>query len=50
MNIVQKKLVNVYVILVLARETHIEDVPESKVIGGITYPIREEVEKEIKSA
>ncbi|MBU5312205.1 hypothetical protein KQI38_09215 [Tissierella carlieri] len=50
MNIIQKRLVDSYVVLVLANtvdETKgitIEEVPESKRIGMADYPIRSEVE------
>lgn len=47
MNIIQKKLVESYAILVMAERTKIEDVPETKLISGIEYPIRSEVEIEI---
>lgn len=44
MNIIQEKLVNSYTILVMASRMEIENVPETKVIGGVEYPIRSEVE------
>lgn len=44
---VQKLLVNSYATLVMAKEMKIEEVPETKVIGGVEYPIRSEVEIEI---
>lgn len=50
MNIIQKRLVDSYVVLVLANmvdETKgmpITEVPESKKIGMVDYPIRSEVE------
>ena len=47
MNIIQKKLVESYAVLVMAERTKIEDVPETKVIGGVDLPIRAEVEIEI---
>ncbi|WP_156028888.1 CD1375 family protein [Sporosarcina sp. D27] len=47
MNIIQKKLVESYAVLVMADRMKIEDVPEIKLIGGIDYGIRSEVEIEI---
>lgn len=47
MNIVQKKLIDSYTILVLGGRLTIEDVPEFKTIGGVEYPIRSEVELEV---
>lgn len=47
MNIIQQKLVNAYATLVIAKEMTVDEVPEVKVIGGIEYPIRSEVEIEI---
>lgn len=47
MNFVQQKLVYAYATLVMAKEMKLEEVPETKVIGGIEYPIRSEVELEI---
>lgn len=47
MNIAQQKLVNAYATLVIAKEMTLEEVPESKIIGGTEYPIRQEVEIEI---
>lgn len=47
MNIIQKKLVNSYATLVMAEEMDITEVPETKVIGGMEYPIRSEVDIEI---
>ena len=44
MNIIQEKLVNSYTVLVMADRMKIEDVPETKLIGGTEYPIRSEVE------
>jgi len=46
-NIIQSKLVKSYAILVIAKEMTIEEVPESRLIGGSEYPIRSEVEIEI---
>lgn len=53
MNIIQKRLIDSYVILVLANTVNetkgitIEEVPEHKKIGMVDYPIRSEVEIEI---
>lgn len=47
MNIIQKRLVNSYATLVMAEVMAIEEVPETKLIGSIEYPIRSEVEIEI---
>lgn len=47
MNIIQKKLVDSYAVLVMAERMEIEEVPESKKIGGVDLPIRSEVEIEI---
>lgn len=47
MNIIQEKLVKSYATLVMAERMTIEEVPETKVISGTTYPIRAEVEIEI---
>lgn len=47
MNIIQKKLVESYATLVMAERMTIEEVPESKLIGGVERPIRSEVEIEI---
>lgn len=47
MNIIQKRLVDAYATLVMAEVMTIEDVPETKLIGSIEYPIRSEVEIEI---
>lgn len=47
MNIIQQKLVNSYATLVMAEQMTIEEVPETKLIGSIDYPIRSEVEVEI---
>ena len=47
MNIIQQKLVNAYATLVMAKQITIEEVPETKVIGATTYPIRSEVEIEV---
>lgn len=47
MNIIQKKLVESYAVLVMAERTKIEEVPELKRIGGVDLPIRSEVEIEI---
>lgn len=47
MNIVQKKLIDSYTILVIGGRLTIEDVPETKTIGGVEYPIKSEVELEI---
>lgn len=50
MNIIQKRLIDSYVVLVLANTVDeskgmpIEDVPEYKRIGTTEYPIRSEVE------
>ena len=47
MNIIQQRLVNSYATLVMAEVMTIEEVPETKLIGSIEYPIRSEVEIEI---
>lgn len=53
MNIIQKRLIDSYTVLVLANtldETKgmpITDVPEFKKIGTVDYPIRSEVEIEV---
>jgi len=47
MNIIQKRLVNAYATLVMADVMAIEEVPETKIIGSVEYPIRSEVEIEI---
>lgn len=47
MNIVQKRLVDSYATLVMGDVMLIEEVPETKKIGAIEYPIRSEVEIEI---
>lgn len=47
MNVIQKKLVESYTTLVMAEKITIEEVPETKIIGSIEYPIRSEVEIEI---
>lgn len=47
MNIVQKKLVDAYTVLVMAERMTLEEVPETKLIGGKELPIRSEVEIEI---
>jgi hypothetical protein len=47
MNKVQEILVNSYATLVMAKRMTIEEVPETKVIGGVELPIRSEVEIEI---
>ena len=47
MNIVQERLVKSYAVLVIAKEMTIEEVPEIRVIGGVEYQIRSEVEIEI---
>ena len=47
MNPIQKKLVESYATLVMAEVITINDVPETKRIGTIDYPIRSEVEIEI---
>jgi hypothetical protein len=43
-NAIQIKLVNAYTVLVMAGKMTIEQVPETKTIGGNEYPIRSEVE------
>lgn len=48
MNKVQEILVRSYATLVMANEMTIEDVPETKNIGGVDYPIRSEVQLEIE--
>lgn len=47
MNIIQKRLVESYATLVMAERMALEQVPEVKIIGGVEYPIRSEVEIEI---
>jgi len=47
MNIIQQKLVESYAVLVLAERMSLEEVPETKVIGGVEYPIRGGAEIEI---
>lgn len=47
MNIIQKMLVDAYSVLVMAERMTLEEVPESKLIGGVEHPIRSEVEIEI---
>ena len=47
MNIIQKKLVDAYTVLVTAERMTLEEVPERKLIGGVERPIRTEVEIEI---
>lgn len=47
MSIIQKRLVNAYATLVMAEVMTIEEVPETKLIGSVEYPIRSEVEIEI---
>lgn len=47
MNIIQKKLIDAYSVLVRAERMTIEDVPETKLIGGVDLPIRSEVEIDI---
>lgn len=47
MNVIQEKLVNSYTVLVMANKMTIEEVPETKLISGVEYPIRSEVEVEI---
>jgi hypothetical protein len=44
MTIIQGKLVNAYATLVMAERMTIEEVPETKLIGGVELPIRSEVE------
>ncbi len=47
MNIVQQRLVKAYATLVMGEVMTIEEVPETKLIGSVEYPIRSEVEIEI---
>lgn len=47
MNPVQQKLVNAYATLVIAKGMTLEEVPETRIIGGLEYSIRSEVEIEI---
>lgn len=47
MNIIQKRLVMSYATLVMAEVMTIDEVPETKLIGSVEYPIRSEVEIEI---
>lgn len=47
MNLIQKKLVESYAVLVMAERINLIEVPETKIIGGIEYPIRSETEIEI---
>lgn len=44
MNTIQNRLVESYRVLVMADRMKIEEVPETKVIGGVELPIRSEVE------
>jgi len=43
-NQIQIKLVNAYCVMVMAERMTLEQVPETKTIGGVSYPIRSEVE------
>ena len=47
MNIIQKKLVESYTVLVMAKRMELEDVPETKIISGTDLPICSEFEIEI---
>lgn len=47
MNIIQNRLVNSYATLVMADVMNINEVPETKLIGAVEYPIKNEVEIEI---
>lgn len=47
MNRIQELLVNSYATLVMANKMTPEEVPETKLISGVEYPIRSEVEIEI---
>jgi len=47
MNIIQQILVNSYATLVMAKIMTIDQVPETKTIGGVDYPIYAEVEIEV---
>jgi len=47
MNIIQQRLVKAYATLVMGEVMTIDEVPEVKLIGGVEYPIRSEVEIEI---
>lgn len=47
MNKVQEILVNSYATLVMAKRMTLDEVPETKLIGGVEYPIRPEVEIEV---
>ena len=47
MTLIQKRLVNAYATLVMAEVMTIEEVPETKLIGSVEYPIRSAVEIEI---
>lgn len=47
MNKIQERLVRSYAVLVIAKEISIEEVPEIRVIGGVEYSIRSEVELDI---
>lgn len=47
MNIIQKRLIDSYATLVMGDVMTMEEVPETKKIGAIEYPIRSEVELEI---
>lgn len=47
MNILQERLVKSYATLVMAEVMKLDEVPETKLIGSVEYPIRSEVEIEI---
>lgn len=47
MNAIQEILVKAYAVLVMADRMKLEEVPETKKIIGVEYPIRSEVEIEI---
>lgn len=47
MNILQERLVKSYATLVMAEVMELDEVPETKLIGSVEYPIRSEVEIEI---
>lgn len=47
MNKIIQSLINSYATLVMAGRVTVEEVPETKMIGGKEYPIRSEVEIEI---
>ncbi|WP_312667842.1 hypothetical protein [Tissierella praeacuta] len=47
MNLVQERLVKSYATLVMAEIMKVDEVPDTKKIGSIEYPIKSEVDVEI---